>query len=131
MNVGPTQTKKQKDGNMLRIFEGRILTVIYGPIEDNGIWRRRYSNELCVIIYLLSAAWLTPGGSSTVHKHTLYDEQDVGKVIKIGRLGWLRHIFRMQGLNPCRKLTVLKPEGTRRVGKPNLWWLESVEEPET
>jgi len=34
----------------------------------------------------------------------------------------------MQELDPCRKLTVLKPEGTRRVGKPKLRWTESVEE---
>ena len=30
--------------------------------------------------------------------------------------------------DPCRKLTLLKPEGNRRVGKPQLRWLESVEE---
>jgi len=34
----------------------------------------------------------------------------------------------MQELDPCRKLTVLKPEGTRLIGKPKLRWLESVEE---
>jgi len=34
----------------------------------------------------------------------------------------------MQELDPCRKLTALKAESTRRVGKPKLWWLESVEE---
>jgi hypothetical protein len=34
----------------------------------------------------------------------------------------------MQELHPCRKLTVLKPEGTQRIGKPKLKWLESVEE---
>jgi hypothetical protein len=33
----------------------------------------------------------------------------------------------MQELDPCRKLTVLKPEDTRRVGKPKLKWFESVE----
>jgi len=32
----------------------------------------------------------------------------------------------MQELDPCRKLTLLKTEGTR-VGKPKLRWLESVE----
>ena len=47
----------------------------------------------------------------------LYVELDIVKVIKIGRLSWLEHLFRMQELDPCRKLTVLKPEGTRRVGK--------------
>ena len=41
--------------------------------------------------------------------------------------GWLGHLCRMQELDPQRKLTVLKIEGTRRVGKPKLRWLESVE----
>ena len=35
---------------------------------------------------------------------------------------------RVQELDPCRKLTLLKPGGTRRIGKPKLRWLESVEE---
>jgi hypothetical protein len=34
----------------------------------------------------------------------------------------------MQEPDPRRKLTLLKPEGTRRVGEPQLRWLESVEE---
>jgi hypothetical protein len=29
---------------------------------------------------------------------------------------------------PCRKLNLLKPKSTRRVGKPELRWLDSVEE---
>jgi len=31
-------------------------------------------------------------------------------------------------VDPCRKLTVVKPEGTRRVGEPEGRWRESVEE---
>jgi hypothetical protein len=68
--------------------------MIYGPVNDNGIWRTRYGNEL----------------------YTFYDELDVVKVIKIGRLRWLGQLFRMQELDHCSKLTVLKPEGTRCVG---------------
>jgi len=34
----------------------------------------------------------------------------------------------MQEVDPCRKLTVLKLEGTQLVGKHQLMWLESVEE---
>jgi len=44
-------------------------------------------------------------------------------VIKIGRLGWLGHLCRMQEVGPCRKFTVLKPEGNRRVGTPKLRWM--------
>jgi len=50
------------------------------------------------------------------------------KVIKSGRLRWLGHLFRMQEQNPCRKLTLHKPEGTRRVGRPAIRWLDSIEE---
>jgi len=37
--------------------------MIYGPVNDNGMWRTRYINEL----------------------YTLYDELDIVKVIKTGR----------------------------------------------
>ena len=37
-------------------------------------------------------------------------------------------ICTMQKLDPCRKLTLLKPEDAQRIGKPKLRWLESVEE---
>jgi hypothetical protein len=75
---------------MLRIFEGGIFTMICGPINDNVVWRRRYSNELFDTIYLLTAIGLTPGGSSTVHIYT-----------QTHAVRWLGHIFRMQGLVPC------------------------------
>ena len=49
-------------------------------------------------------------------------------MIKLGRLKWLGQLLSMQELDLCRKLTVIKPEGTRRVGTPKLKWrLESVE----
>ena len=47
-------------------------------------------------------------------------ELDKVTVTKIGRWRWLGHLFRMQELDLCRKLTVLKPEGTWCVGKPKL-----------
>jgi hypothetical protein len=49
------------------------------------------------------------------------------RVIKIGRMRWLGQLFRMQELDPCRQLTLHKPEGTRHVGKPRTMWLESDE----
>jgi hypothetical protein len=35
-----------KEGNMLGIFDRRILRMIYCPIRDNGIWRTGYNNEI-------------------------------------------------------------------------------------
>ena len=81
--------------------------MIYGPIKDSGVWRTGYSSEL----------------------YTLYNEPDIVKVVKTGRLRWLGQLCRMQELDPCRQLTVITAEGTRLVGKPKLsWWFESVEE---
>ena len=82
-------------------LDRRILRLIYCSVNDNAVWRTRYNSGL----------------------YTLYDEPDVVKVVKIGGLRWLGQLFRMQELDPCRKLTLLKPEGTRRVGKPKLMWL--------
>jgi len=48
-------------------------------------------------------------------------------LIKIERLGWLGQLCRMQEPAPCKQLTVLKAEGTGRVGKHKLKLLESVE----
>ena len=31
---------------MLQIFDRRILRLIYGPVNDNGVWRTRYNSEL-------------------------------------------------------------------------------------
>jgi hypothetical protein len=45
----------------------------------------------------------------------------------LGRLRWLGHLTRANEISPCRKLTFSKPEGTRRVGRPSLRWLDSVE----
>ena len=48
---------------MLRIFKRRILRMIYGPANDNGIWRTGYNSEL----------------------YTFCDELHIVKVIRIGR----------------------------------------------
>ncbi|PSN48842.1 hypothetical protein C0J52_05112 [Blattella germanica] len=42
------------------------------------------------------------------------------KHIKISRLLWAGHIIRINEDNPVKKLTLLEPEGSRRVGRPKL-----------
>jgi hypothetical protein len=71
---------------------------MYSPANDSGVYRTRYNSEL----------------------YTLYGEPDVVKVVKIRRLRWLGYLIRMQELDPCRKLTLFKPGGTRCAGKPQL-----------
>jgi hypothetical protein len=78
---------------------------IYGPIKENGIWRSRWNHEL----------------------YKLHNEPDIVEMIKVGQLRWLGHLYRIKEQNPCRKLTPYKPEGTRRVGRPAITWLDSVD----
>jgi hypothetical protein len=47
---------------------------------------------------------------------------------RILRMRLMGQLVRMQELDPCRKLVLLEPESTRRIGKPNWSWLWSVEE---
>ena len=46
--------------------------------------------------------------------------------IRITRLRWAGNIVRMQDNLPCKKITLDNPEGRRRVGRPNLRWLDGV-----
>jgi hypothetical protein len=62
------------------MFERRILRMVYGSVNNNGIWITRHNTEL----------------------HTHYDELDIVKVTEIGKFRWLGHFCRMQELESCR-----------------------------
>jgi len=79
-------------------FERKILRRIYGPICEGATWRSRYNEEL----------------------YRLYDETDLVTTIKLIKLRCAGHIIRKQDNLPCKKITLDKPEGRRRVGRPNL-----------
>jgi hypothetical protein len=78
---------------MLRNFERRILRIIFGPVNDNAIWRTRWHSEI----------------------YTVHNEPDKGKLAKIGRLRWLGHPFKIEGLDPCRKLRKLSTYTRRQL----------------
>ena len=75
-----------------------------GPVCEGAIWRSRYNEEL----------------------YRLYDETDLVTTIRITRLRWAGHIVWMPDNLPCKKITLDKPEGRRRVGRPNLRWMDGV-----
>lgn len=62
-------TLSQPDQNLLRSFERQISRNIYGVVQENELWRRRYNLEFCL----------------------LYNEPSVVKLIKILRLRWSGH----------------------------------------
>ena len=97
-----TLVLSKADELRLGVFERKILRRIYGPICEEATWRSRYNEELC----------------------RLYDESDLVTSIRITRLRWAGHIVRTQDNLPCTKITLDKLEGRRRVGRPNLRWMD-------
>src|ERR1700743_885388 len=65
----------QTDEQTLLVFERRILRTIFGGIQIENNWRRRFNHEL----------------------YELYAEPDIVKYIKINRLRWFGHVLRMDG----------------------------------
>jgi hypothetical protein len=92
------------DERLLSISERRILRYIFGPVEDNGTWRRRYDHEL----------------------YKLFNEPDITGYIKVKRLEWAGHLICTSENRTIRKIFNTKPEGTRKVGRPKLRWKECV-----
>jgi len=93
-----------KEEGIRRILERKILRRIYGRICEGVTWKSRYNKEL----------------------YRLYDKTDLVTTIRITRLRWAGHIVRMQDNLPCKKITLDKPEDRRRVGRPNLRWIDGV-----
>jgi len=104
MFAAETWVLSKADELRLGVFERKILRRIYGAICEGAAWRSRYNEEL----------------------YRLYDEIDLVTTIRITRLRWAGHIVRMQGNLPCKKIALDKPEGRRRVGRPNLRWMDGV-----
>jgi len=99
-----TWVLRKVDEFRLGVFETKILRRIYGPVCEEAVWRSRYNEEL----------------------YRLYDEADLVTTIKITRLRRAGHVMRMQENLPCQKITLDKPEGRRRAGRPNLRWIDGV-----
>jgi hypothetical protein len=74
---------------LLSIFERRILRYIFGPVEGNGKWRKRYNLEL----------------------YKLFNEPDIIGFIKVKRLEWAGHLIRANENRMIKK--VLWDVGTR------------------
>jgi hypothetical protein len=92
------------DERLLSIFERRILRYIFGPVEENGTWRRGYNHKL----------------------YKLFNESDITGYIKVKRHEWAGHLIRTIENRTIKKIFNTKPEGTRKVGRPKLRWEECV-----
>jgi hypothetical protein len=77
-----TWTLTKSDENLLRVFEGKILRRIYGPVQEGDIWRNRNNEEL----------------------NTSIKGEDIVEFIKAQKIRWLGHIKRMEEGAMARKM---------------------------
>ena len=98
---------KEADRRALGVFELKVLRTILGGKLENGIWRRRMNHEL----------------------YQVYNEVDIVKVIKHGRLRWAGHVARMPEERQASIIFRNEPGRGRRLrGRPRTRWLHAVEE---
>jgi hypothetical protein len=86
-------------------FEGKILKRIFGAIQFDGACRRRYSKEL----------------------YSLFNDDNVIKIIKINRLSWAGHTIRRENEEIIKKIMIVKLEGKRNNSGRKMKWIYGVE----
>jgi hypothetical protein len=99
-----TLTKKDES----RILERKVLTIIFGPVSDRGIWRIRSNKELEDLY--------------------LHEKTDLATAVKTLRLRWLGHVCRMEEQRDPKKVLEGNPGGRRKRGKPRTRWIDNVED---
>jgi hypothetical protein len=96
-----TRILKETIINKLLVFERKILRKIFGPKNENGIWRLKTNQELDEIIK---------------HKN----------IINFIRLSWFGHIERMQGTRMVKAIYCWKPISRRPIGRRKTRWVDDV-----
>jgi len=80
------------------VFERKVLRKIFGPSNENGIWRIKTNQEL----------------------HKIIKQKNIMNFITVQRLGWLGHIERMQETRMVKAIYSWKPISRRRIGRPKI-----------
>jgi hypothetical protein len=101
---GETWTLTSTDENALRIFEGKILRKICGPVLENGEFRIRYMEEL----------------------NELIKGEDIVRFIKARILQWLGLVERMNETAMPKRMLQGKIYTRRKIARPRLRWLQDV-----
>jgi len=90
--------------NKLLVFERKILTKIFGPINEKGIWQIKTNQELDEII-----------------KH-----KNIINFIRAQILSWLGHVERMQGMRMVKAIYSWYPISSRPTGRPKTRWMDDI-----
>ena len=105
MHAKPELLVKAMNEYILQCFERKILRRVYGPVCDNGVWRKRYNQEL----------------------YALFKDVEISWFIKITRLRWAGHVRRKDDFEICKRIWSTQPEGSRKRGRPRLLWRDEVD----
>ena len=89
-----------REERRLRMFEIRVLRVLFGPKRDEvtGEWRKLHNEEL----------------------NDLYCSPNIFRVIKPRRMRWAGHVARMGKRRGVYRILVGNPEGKRPLGRPRI-----------
>jgi len=95
-----------REERKLRVFENKVLRIIFGPRRDEvpGDWRRLHNEEL----------------------NDLYSSPNIVWVIKPRRMRWTGHVARMGEERVVSRVLVEKPEGKRPLGRPRRRWVDNI-----
>ena len=95
-----------REERRLRVFENRVLRIIFGPRRDGvtGEWRKLHNEEL----------------------NDLYSSPNIVRVIKSRRMRWAGHVVRMEEGRGVHKVLVGKPEGKRPLERPRRRWEDNI-----
>ena len=96
-------TTKTKE-NLILAFERKVLRAIFGPVIENGRFRRRYNFEL----------------------ERDFADVNVVTCVKVNRLRWAGHLTRMSEARAPIKLFNSEPAGRRGVGRPKNRWIDNI-----
>jgi hypothetical protein len=89
----------------LRVFEKRVLRMIFGPKrEEDGSWRKLHNDEL----------------------HSPYFSLNIVRVIQSRRMRGAGHAARMGEGRGVYRVLVGRPEGKRPLGRPRRRWEDNI-----
>ena len=106
MYSSETWALSQKQGESIAAFERKILRRIFGPVHEVGRFRSLYNHEV----------------------YERYNGVDVVKLIRLNRLRWAGHLYRMSEDDPARKVFSGSILGMRRRDRPCLRWKDGVDQ---